>query len=144
MIMDIITNQIIVSVVFAMVVCNTWKTIDSSIRKKRHDLKAMFRTGGMPSAHAALVTALAVSIGLVEGFLSTVFLLTLGIATIVIRDALGVRRHVDHLAKTVNEIIKVKKLTINGMLKITGHTPVQVVTGILIGIIVPIVINTFY
>ena len=141
---EIITNQIIVTAVIAMAICTTWKTIDSSVRKKRFDLKAMFKTGGMPSSHATLVTALAISIGLVEGFLSTVFLLALGIATIVIRDAIGVRRHVDHLAKTVNAIIKLKKLTINSMLKITGHTPVQVVTGIVIGIVVPIAINTFY
>lgn len=143
MIAEIISNQVIVSVVVSMVVCNTWKAIDSSIRKKKLDITAMMKTGGMPSSHATLVTALAISIGLVDGFFSTVFLLALGIAMIVIRDAFGVRQHVDHLAKTVNEIIKVKKLTINSVLKITGHTPVQVITGVTIGMVVPIVINVF-
>lgn len=144
MIIGIITNQIIISVAIAMGICLSWKVIDSSARKKRFDPAAMLRTGGMPSSHSTLITSLAISIGFVEGFLSTIFLLALGVAMIVIRDAFGVRRHVDHLSKTVDKIIKVKKLTINSVLKITGHTPVQAIAGVAIGIAVPTIINLFY
>jgi acid phosphatase family membrane protein YuiD len=144
MIYEIITNQIIVSVFVASLICQIWKIIDNSIRNKKVDLGAFVRTGGMPSSHATFVCALAVSIGLVEGFITSIFFLAAGFAIIVVRDAFGVRRAVDDLNKTVNSIIKKKKLGIHEILKIAGHTPVQAGVGAAIGIVVPLILNIFY
>jgi hypothetical protein len=92
----------------------------------------------MPSSHSTFVCALATSIGFAEGFVSTIFLLSTGLAAVVIRDALGVRHTVDELTGTINEIIRKKRVGIAEILKISGHTPVQVVVGSIIGIAVPI------
>ncbi|MBU2561996.1 MAG: divergent PAP2 family protein [Nanoarchaeota archaeon] len=145
MIQELVTNEIVVSVVVASVICQIWKFIDKSIRKRKIDWYALVATGGMPSSHSTFVCSLAVSIGFVEGFLSTLFLLAAGFAVIVVRDAFGVRHAVDTLTKTVNEIIRAKKLGMEEILKITGHTPVQAAVGVLIGIAIPIMFHfAFY
>jgi len=48
----------------------------------------------MPSAHTAMVTALATSIGVLEGFDSNIFAIAIVLAAIVMYDAAGVRRSV--------------------------------------------------
>jgi acid phosphatase family membrane protein YuiD len=132
-----IIHPIVLPVAVTTALCQAWKLIDNSISKKRIDLYAFIMTGGMPSSHSAFVTALAVSVGFLEGFLSTVFLLAAGFALIVVRDSFGLRHAVDNLTKTVNNIIKEKKVRLEVIRKIAGHTPVQAAVGVLIGIIIP-------
>ncbi|MBW2964554.1 divergent PAP2 family protein [Candidatus Woesearchaeota archaeon] len=144
MIKELLIHQVFVSVAIALVVCELWKFIDFSVRKKKLDWSALFETGGMPSSHSTFVCAIATSIGLVEGFASTIFLLSAGFAIVVVRDAFGVRRDVDKLTGTVNKIIHDKKVGIQEILKITGHTPVQVVVGSTLGIVVPLLMLLFY
>jgi acid phosphatase family membrane protein YuiD len=141
---ELLANQIFLTIIVTMFICEFWKFIDACIRNKKLDFSGFFTTGGMPSSHATFVCALATAIGLVEGFTSTVFLLSAGFAIVVVRDAFGVRRDVDKLAGTVNKIIKDKKVGIKQIMKITGHTPVQVVIGILLGILVPVLLDLFY
>ncbi|MBN1544576.1 divergent PAP2 family protein [Candidatus Woesearchaeota archaeon] len=145
MFMDIVTNQIVVSVIVASVICQIWKFIDKSFRKMKLDWYALVATGGMPSSHSTFVCSLAVSVGLVEGFLSTIFFLAAGFAVVVVRDAFGVRHAVDTLARSVNEIIRSKRLGVAELLKITGHTPVQAVVGVIVGIAVTVILHfAFY
>ena len=144
MIHEIMTDQIIISVIVASLICQSWKLIDSSLREKRLDLGSFFRTGGMPSSHSTFVCALAMSIGFVEGFLTSIFFLAAGLAIVVVRDAFGVRRAVDEMAGTINSIIKKKRISVHEIMKIAGHTPVQAGVGTAIGIVVPIIVNTFY
>lgn len=141
MINKILTNPILISVVVSMVFCELWKFVDSSFRRKKIDWASFVATGGMPSSHSTFVCSIATSIGFVEGFASTIFLLSTGFAIIVVRDAFGVRRDVDKLAKTINDIIHNGKLSMKGIMKITGHTPVQVIVGCTIGIIIPIILH---
>ena len=141
MIVDFLTNQIVISVFLSTAFCQVWKTIDNTFRKNKFDWHYLVITGGMPSSHATFTCALAISIGLIEGFTSSIFLLATGLAMIVVRDAFGVRRTVDQLNKAVNEIIREKKLGVKQILRITGHTPVQAVVGMIIGIVIPLLLN---
>ena len=141
MISDILTNQVIVSVFAATFICHIWKFSDFWARSGKPNFGSLVAAGGMPSSHSAFVCSIALSIGFVEGFLSSVFLLSLGFATVVVRDAFGVRRDVDMLRNTVNDIIKEKKVGVKQILKITGHTPVQVVVGSLMGIVIPLLLH---
>lgn len=143
-IIDVLISRVFLTVAITMAVCEVWKFIDSSVRKKKLDWSALVATGGMPSSHATFVVSIAVAAGLVEGFASTVFFVAAGLAIVVVRDAFGVRRDVDKLAKTVNSIIDEKKLGIEEIMKITGHTPVQVVIGCIVGIVIPVVLNSFF
>ncbi|MGA2765612.1 MAG: divergent PAP2 family protein, partial [Spirochaetia bacterium] len=63
-------------------------------------------TGGMPSSHSAVVSALATAAAFVEGFNSTLFFVTLFYAILTFRDALGVRRAAGAQARVINQLIR--------------------------------------
>ena len=65
----------------------------------------MVETGGMPSAHSALVTSLAFGIGQTLGWASPIFAATSVFAIIVMYDAAGVRQAAGKQAKVLNQII---------------------------------------
>lgn len=108
----------------------------------------IWRTGGMPSSHTALVTALTTSIGFKQGFSSDLFIFSLFSAVIVIRDAMGVRRSNGIQAKTLNEVgIKIAEMTKSAfkpVKEIQGHSPVEVFAGIIVGILIGIYFSVFY
>lgn len=141
---EIISNYVITSVAISLFICEIWKFIDASIRQKKPSWAALIENGGMPSSHATLSVSLATSVGFSSGFLSDTFLVALVFAMIVVRDAFGVRRTVDKLGKTVNEIINKKKLDIKAWLKITGHTPIQTAVGVLLGVIIPTTLKIIF
>ncbi len=144
MITELITNKIVISVTAATIICQIWKVLHKLIWEKKLDAGLFFATGGMPSSHSTFVAALATSIGFKEGWTSTIFLLSLGFAAIVIRDAFGVRKTVDDLIRTVNNIIRHKQLKFDIIKKIAGHTPVQTITGTVLGITVAAIINMLW
>jgi acid phosphatase family membrane protein YuiD len=143
MIMNFLMNQILISVFIASLVCLVWKVVGNTVLNKRFEWGYFIDTGGMPSSHSTFVCAIAMSIGFVEGFTSSVFLLSLGFAIIVVRDAFGVRRAVDRLNITVNRIIKEKRLGMEQIFEIAGHTPVQAMIGALLGVVIPVLLELF-
>ena len=77
-------------------------------------------------------------IGLFAGFDSPAFALGLAISTVVIYDAAGVRRQAGFHAERINMIIKElfegKPLDEKDLKEMLGHTPLEVVGGVLTGI----------
>lgn len=57
------------------------------------DLRIISSSGGMPSSHSALCTALTTSVALCHGVADSLFPVSLGFTLIVMYDAIGVRRH---------------------------------------------------
>ena len=108
--------------------------------KKFSVVEMLFGTGGMPSSHSASVTALAVACGIKDGFNSSSFAISLVLALIVMRDAMGMRRQVGEHARVLNKLFKDlseslndPNLTNKALEELAGHTPLQVMMGILIG-----------
>ena len=97
----------------------------------------MWRTGGMPSSHSSLVAALATSVGLREGIGSNLFIVTLALALIVIRDSLGVRRSSGVQARSLNQLGKEVSerfgIPYHPVKEIQGHAPLEVLVGALLG-----------
>jgi acid phosphatase family membrane protein YuiD len=121
------------------VLAQVLKFVGGMIREKRIDLSYFIRPGGMPSAHSALVTSLAVSIGVLEGFNSTAFAISAIFAMIVLYDAAGVRRSVSRQSIILNRILielreKRPKDFEHDVRELIGHTPIQVFTGGILGI----------
>jgi acid phosphatase family membrane protein YuiD len=96
-------------------------------------------TGGMPSQHTAIVSALAMSILLTEGF-STAFAISIALAGIVIRDAFGLRRSVGEEGAAIAQLLKKNKLK-QPLHIAPGHTPKQVCVGALLGIVIALIIT---
>ncbi len=103
---------------------------------------AIWRTGGMPSSHSAIVSSLAVSAALARGIDSDVFVFSLIFAMVVLRDALGVRRAAGLQAKAINSLGKqaMEKvgLEFQSVKEIQGHTPLEVVVGGILGILIAV------
>jgi acid phosphatase family membrane protein YuiD len=101
---------------------------------------AIWRTGGMPSSHSAVVCALTTSVALVEGVTSNLFLFSFWFAMIVLRDALGVRRAAGLQAKALNHLGRQAAdklgLDFHAVKEIQGHSPLEVVLGGLLGIFI--------
>ena len=136
-------NQIFVTVLVAWFIAQSAKVFLGVIGEKRFNFKWFVGTGGMPSSHAATVSALAAAIGLGYGFKSSVFAITLVFAWIILMDAQGFRRSAGKQAEILNaildEIYWKKKVKEERLKELLGHTPVEVFVGAAIGILVAII-----
>ena len=111
-------------------------------QKKTQELMEIltWRTGGMPSSHAAVVSSLCASIGFAEGITSNLFVFSFWFALVVLRDAVGVRRAAGLHAKALNALGKQASekagIDFHPVKEIQGHTPLEVIVGGLLGIFV--------
>ena len=100
----------------------------------------VWRTGGMPSSHAAVVTSMTVAVGLNEGLGSNLFAVSLMIAMVVMRDAMGVRRASGLQARALNLLGRhaTEKLgfEFHPVKEIQGHAPLEVIVGGLLGVFI--------
>jgi acid phosphatase family membrane protein YuiD len=108
------------------------------LRNRKINFRLFVGTGGMPSSHSAFVSCLAASIGLEAGWGSPVFLLSLGMALVIMSDAAGVRRAAGQQAQILNEmmddIYRSRPIPHQKLKELLGHTPVQVIVGALLGV----------
>lgn len=107
-----------------------------------------YASGGMPSAHTAVVVSLA-SVALVDqGADSAVFGVTAILALIVMYDALGVRRMAGEQAAAFNKLMRVleaSRLAVPGgspVRELRGHTPSEVLAGAGLGLLMSGLFNT--
>ena len=118
-------------------VIQLFKVIYELIKTKKWNWKRIWGDGGMPSAHSAVVVTLACLIAKSEGITSPIFALSLIFSLVVMYDAAGVRRAVGKQARVLNDILNNQNLTSAEKLQeMTGHTPIQVAAGAIIGLIV--------
>lgn len=104
--------------------------------------------GGMPSSHTAFVISLATMIALKEGIASSAFAISLIMALIVIRDAIGFRRTLGRQSKTLNHIVRElaeekKRDHLPRLPEEIGHNPLEVLVGGLIGLSISLLANLF-
>lgn len=121
-----------------------FKVITDLIKTKKIDFKRIMGAGGMPSSHSAVVTSLATLIGKYEGFETPIFGIAVIFAFIVMYDAAGVRRAAGKQAKILNKLIETPGLTglqvSEKLVEVLGHTPMQVIVGAIVGIIIGAVV----
>jgi len=135
-------NQMFLTVSIAWLLAQTVKVAIGVIREKRFNFKWFVGTGGMPSSHAATVSALAVSVGLTFGFSSSFFAMAFFFAFIIMFDAQGVRRQSGRQAEALNKIIEdiylKRGIKQERLIELLGHTPIQVFAGAALGVLVAI------
>ena len=140
---------------FLLVALSSWfwaqliKTILHAIVTKRVDFTRLVGDGGMPSGHSATVSSLATAAALVYGLGSFEFAIALVFAIVVCKDAMGVRLETGKQAAIINEIVRAfdelssGKLTDVKLKEFVGHTPIQVLAGILLGIVNAVLLHLF-
>lgn len=102
--------------------------------------------GGMPSAHSAMVCALFVGVMHRCGAESPEFALAFVLAAVVIYDAMGVRRAAGEQARVVNKLVEIaekngSEITQKGLKESLGHTPMEVLGGIMLGILIALLLT---
>jgi len=141
---DLLKNPIFIIPLSTAFLTQGIKGAIRSLQEKKVLWRAFFEWGGMPSSHSALVVSLSLIIGIKEGFNSTVYILSMFFAGIVIADAIGVRLATEEQAKVINKIIqkeiKDQELKEVYLKESIGHTPIEAITGILLGLILTFIL----
>ncbi|MBD1907109.1 divergent PAP2 family protein [Funiculus sociatus GB2-A5] len=137
----ILENHVLVVATLACLIAQASKIIVELVQHGKVNVRVLVTTGGMPSAHSALVTALATGIGQTLGWASTEFALATIFAVIVMYDAAGVRQAAGKQARILNQIIdelfqEHPKFNEDRLKELLGHTPFQVIVGSALGIAV--------
>ncbi|GLT84783.1 hypothetical protein SLE2022_029970 [Rubroshorea leprosula] len=133
-------NPTFVSGLLAWFMAQSIKIFLNFFVERKWDFRILFASGGMPSSHSALCTALTTSVAICHGVADSLFPVCLGFSLIVMYDAIGVRRHAGMQAEVLNLIVQdlfqghpISKRKLKELL---GHTPSQVLAGALLGIVV--------
>ncbi len=145
---EIISNHALLCAVIAWGCSQIMKFFTNWFVEKKFDFRRMISDGGMPSAHSATVTSLAVMSGWVAGFDSVAFAVAMILAVVVMRDAVGVRREAGKQAESIKDIAeainksflgKDSEIRTENLKILVGHTPLQVVCGATLGLAVAVV-----
>ena len=143
-VLDFLNNSVLVTALTGWFVAQILKVLFVLIWNRKFDIKRMVGSGGMPSSHSAFVVSLAVSIGLVEGFSSTIFAISVCFALVVMYDAAGVRRAAGQQARILNKMVEQWEkgdfsLTDKRLKELLGHSPIEVMAGALLGLMIAII-----
>jgi len=140
--------EVLVSLSIANLVAQAIKIITVAVKRKSVKWTILFATGGMPSSHSSTVTAMATSVGLIDGFSSTTFAIAVCAAVIVMFDAAGVRRNASKHAKVLNNLVQELLspdhfMSREKLKEFLGHTPLEVFAGAGLGVALAVALN-FY
>ena len=143
--LELISNRFLITGLSAWAVAQVLKTVIHYFIYKKLDVSRLFGDGGMPSGHSATVTSVATAAAMTYGFGSFEFAVAAILAIIVCHDAMGVRLETGKQAVVINELVKAfnvlsdQDLSEEVKLKeFVGHTPIQVIAGITLGILTAI------
>ena len=141
--LEIINNRVIQAAALAWAIAQGIKVLLTLAISRRFDYTRVFGSGGMPSSHSSMACAMLMVVGLHEGFSSAVFALAFCFAGVTMYDAAGVRRSTGRNAAVINHIVeglsgKGFNFDDEHLKELVGHTPIQVLAGALLGILVGI------
>ncbi len=152
---ELFANRVLLAGITGWASAQVIKAILYTILHKEFRLERLFGDGGMPSGHSATVSAMTMMTLLHYGVGSFEFAITTMLAIIVMHDAMGVRLETGRQAEVINELTalfeeiidefhgeetlekKFQKVFAEDKLKeYVGHTPIQVIAGCLLGLLV--------
>ena len=136
---DILDNRVLLVAISASLIAQVLKLFIELAVHRKVNLRVLVTTGGMPSSHSALVAALATGVGQTIGWSSPDFAIATIFAIIVMYDAAGVRQAAGKQARILNQILdelfqEDPKFNEDRLKELLGHTPVQVIVGLALGI----------
>lgn len=154
----LMANPILTVGVISWLLAQILKTIHYAIKFKTFNPERITGAGGMPSSHSSLVVSVALYTLRSQGVSSPAFALAMILAGVVIYDAMSVRYNAGLHAKELNRLRRVideiddeiaqKNGTADGdeitekmserkdFKEFLGHTPLEVLAGSLLGIII--------
>lgn len=149
---SLLFNPIFLSCISSWFCAQFIKTVIAVLYGRIHSLgelveSLVWKTGGLPSSHSALVSSLATVIAFRNGLDSDIFILAFCFFMVTVRDAVGVRRSSGIQARKINEIGRKLKdreiLDYSSIKEVNGHTPIEVTIGCLLGIFIGFAFSLF-
>lgn len=114
------------------------KFVGNWVVHRQPDFTRLTGMGGMPSSHAAAVSALSTTVGIERGFNSTLFGAVAFISLLIIYDAAGIRQAASRQAQLLNQMMEDLKShhSIRGerLVERLGHTYIEVLVGTAYGV----------
>ncbi len=140
----LLRNSTLIAAFSAWILAQLIKFILGIIQDHEVDLTRLTSSGGMPSGHAALVSAVAYGVGREHGVVSSEFALAVVIGLIVMYDAAGVRQSVGIQSQIMNDMLhefyREKSIAPLKIREILGHTPLEVIAGAFLGLFMAMLI----
>lgn len=142
-------NFVLVTALLGSISAQLIKVILNLIIIGRFIPERVWGAGGMPSSHSATVCAMLVATGRHCGLDSSLFAVAVVVSIIVMYDAMGVRRETGEQAKVLNQMLNewmdegaqnFPWLADKRLKEMVGHTPIQVLAGAILGIIIGFVV----
>ena len=135
--------------VISAVLAQALKPFFNYIKTHEWNWSLLKDSGGFPSSHSAMVSALALAVGIQERFSSTIFAVTLTVAVIVVYDAANVRYYSGQNIKITQQLVKDihEKLDVDldspiyqtKVKNVLGHKWIEVIGGIILGMLVALI-----
>lgn len=147
---DLFVNPILIVPACAWLIAQVLKTIINALMNRKISFSRLVGDGGMPSGHSATVMSLALMCAFERGFGSLEFGIAMILAIIVMHDATGVRRETGKQAVSIISIVTVindyivekdEQIKTDKLKVLVGHSPLQVLCGALLGIVVAVFYN---
>ena len=128
-------NPPLVAALAAMASSQVFKTLKPIAKGKLPDLRKVVDYGGWPSSHTAFIVACTASVGIVEGFRSSLFAVAVVVASILIYDILKMRRVVALDGREVDRLLeRAAMIRAERPPQFEGHSPSEVVAGMVWGL----------
>lgn len=108
--------------------------------KQIGNFRQFYTSGNMPSSHSACVVGLATVVGLIDGIDSALFGIAFLFASVVMYDAVMVRRSSGEQGLAIQQLIKLGKSNIVLPRAAKGHTPAEVLVGAVLGLVLGLVV----
>lgn len=109
----------------------------------RIDWRQLFRCGGMPSSHSAVVAALATALGFDYGWTSPIFQASAVFGSIIVYDSFTLRRTVGEQSRVIRELVQDKSRQLSLLKGKVGHTPLEASLGVLCGVLCALFVVRF-
>jgi acid phosphatase family membrane protein YuiD len=139
--MSEVFSPYIVAVLAGFIASQLIKAIIAVTQHKNRGIRAnMFVSGGMPSSHSTTVIAVWTTILLVDGVGSGLFGLASAVALVILYDAVKVRRSSGEQGVALIALLKEQRSAVKVPRVAMGHTPVEVLAGAILGVLVGFVV----
>ena len=142
--MDLFENKALIAAILAWFAAQVIKVLLVLFDEKKLDLSKMISSGGMPSSHSALITAMTASVGKTTGLDSVAFAIAAVTSLVVMYDAANVRReagkHAELLNKIARDLYPDNHMNQEKLKELLGHKQIEVSAGAILGITIGVLL----
>lgn len=149
--LSLLQNEVFIAGVLGWFIAQSAKVVITSVKTKSFASERINGSGGMPSSHSCMVTAMTIATAMEEGVDSTFFAIAMIFTFVTLHDAMGVRWQAGLHARLLNKYMREWQDqndldedddddTPGDLKEFLGHRPIEVLVGVLVGILIAIAV----